>query len=540
MTDQGNTSAFGEPGSQNRNTPRKELYPVSSRNPFRWRAVALTALIVTAAGVLAAPSVSAISGGAPAADRSYRFVAKVAVGEQSCTGALVDPQWLLTAASCFADSVDQGFHIPAGPPRKQATAVIGRTILTHDDGQVATITELVPKGDRDLVLAKLAAPVTGIAPVAIARTAPKPGDVLRIAGYGRTATDWVPDRLHTATFTTGELTATTVAITGNDPATASTCRGDAGGPALRENGNNVELVGVNSVSWQGGCLGETETRTGSTEVRADNTSDWIRETVPNLAITCKPAAPIFTTRADGSLWLYQHTDPRGGAFSWITNTGRAIGSGWLNSRAIAAPDGVLYQANGNGELRRFHWNGTSWDRSTGAYYQIIDRGWGRYATPGYRNRITVDATGHIYTIEPDGNLHRRTYDPTTKKWDHRVLNDDWGKYDLIVAAGDDILYARTPNGDLFRFAYNPATGEWTQWAKPSGTGWHIFKTITSPGADVLYGSYPAEDGALLWYRYLPASGNWADTGRTTGKLIGHGWYRLHDMTATPSTCHLTT
>ncbi|GAA1968443.1 tachylectin-related carbohydrate-binding protein [Amycolatopsis minnesotensis] len=515
---------------------------MSSNHSFRRRATALIALAITATGVLAAPSASAISGGTPAADRSYRFVAKITVGEQSCTGALVDPQWLLTAASCFADTPDQGFHIPAGPPRQRTTAVIGRTILTQDDGQVTTITDLVPKGDRDLVLAKLATPITGIAPVTIGRTAPAPGDVLRIAGYGRTATEWVPNRLHTATFTTGELTGTTFAVTGKDPATASTCRGDAGGPALRETSDGTELVAVNSVSSQGGCIGETDTRTGSTEARADNAGDWIRATVPNLAITCQPSAPIFTTRADGSMWLYQHSDPRNGGFSWINGNGQAIGSGWLNSRAIAAPDGVLYQANSNGELRRFRWNGTSWDRATGPtpYYQVIDGGWGRYANAEYRNRITVDATGHIYTIEPDGNLHWRTYDTTTKKWDHRVLKDGWGKYDLIVAAGDGILYARTPGGDLFRFAYNAATGEWTQWAKPSGTGWNIFKTVTSPGADVLYGSYPAEDGALLWYRYLPASGTWADTGRTNGKLIGHGWYGLYDMTATPNTCHLTT
>lgn len=507
----------------------------------RWRrAAALTALCAVAAGI-GAPQASAVTGGTPAADRSYRFTAKITVGEQTCTGALVAPQWLLTAASCFADSPDQGFHIPAGPPRQRSSAIVGRTILSQDDGQVVGITDLVPKGDRDLVLAKLAAPVTGISPVTVARTAPAPGDTLRIAGYGRTATEWVPDRLHTATFTAGELTASTVAVTGKDPASASTCRGDAGGPALRETPDGPELVAVNSVSFQGGCIGETETRTGSTEARADNAGGWIRQNVPDLAITCKPAAPIFTTRGDGTLWLYQHTDPRNGAFSWINGNGQQIGSGWQSARSTAGPDGLVYQANSNGQLRKFRWNGTGWDLNTGPtpWYEVIDNGWGRYATAEYNNRITVDTRGHIYTVEPDGNLHWRNYDPAAKKWEHRVLEGGWGQYDLITAAGDGVLYARTPNGDLFRHVYDSATGEWTQWAKPSGTGWNGFKTVTSPGADVLYGSYPAEGGGLLWYRYLPASDTWSDTGRANGKLIGTGWYGLYGMTATPDSCRLT-
>ncbi|WP_084628199.1 tachylectin-related carbohydrate-binding protein [Amycolatopsis nigrescens] len=513
---------------------------MSSPRSTARRATALASLVLATTSMAAAPA-SAISGGAPAADRSHRFVAKVTVGDQSCTGALVAPQWLLTAASCFADTPDQGFHIPAGPPRQRSTAVIGRTILSQDDGQVVAITDLVPRDGRDLTLAKLATPVTGITPVPVTRTAPKAGEELLVAGYGRTSTEWVPDRLHTATFTARELTDTTFTITGKDPATASTCRGDAGGPALRDTNGNVELVAINSVSWQGGCIGETETRTGSTEARVDDLGDWIRRHVPDLAIECAAAAPVFTTRGDGSMWLYQHTDPRNGSFSWINDNGQAIGSGWLGTRAVAAPGGVVYQANSNGELRRFRWNGTTWDLNTGPtpYYQVIDGGWGRYATAEYRNRITVDTTGHIYTIEPDGNLHRRTYDPATGNWNHRVLKDGWAKYDLIVAAGDGVLYARTPNGELFRFVYNATSGEWTQWAKPSGTGWNTFKTIMSVGGDVLYGSHPDENGGLLWYRHLPASDTWAPTGRNQGKLIGTGWYDLYDMTAAPDTCRLT-
>ncbi|WP_406632115.1 tachylectin-related carbohydrate-binding protein [Amycolatopsis sp. WGS_07] len=471
------------------------------------------------------------------------YTAKIDIGQagvdgRACSGVLIAAQWVATAARCFADDPSQGFAIPAGPPKQKTTATIGRPDLTQTDrGAVVDVVTLVPHPDRDLVLAKLSAPVNGVTPVALSTTAPVAGETLKVTGYGRTADTWVPTKAHTASFTAGTTTDTSVEITG----AVGPCKGDAGGPVVRERDGNAELVGLTNTSTQNGCLTEAQTTPGATQARIDNVGGWIRQNVPDLAIVCKPAAPIFTTRADGTLWLYQHTDPRNGSYAWVNGNGRQIGSGWQTGRAVAAPDGLVYQANSNGELRRFRWNGNGWDLNSSStpYYEVIDHGWDRYAGDEYRNRITADSRGHIYTVEPDGNLHWRSYDPATKKWNHRILKDGWGKYDLIAAAGDGVLYARaSSNGDLFRFVYDSATGEWPQVAKPSGTGWKTFKNISSPGADVLYSPYAADSGGLLWYRYLPASDTWVDTGRANGKLIGQGWYTLPGITASPDSCRL--
>ncbi len=249
----------------------------------RWVAGGAGLLALTLGGGVPA---QAIGGGAPSAAGAYAFVAKVDVGDRSCSGALVDRQWVATAASCFPENIAPGETVPKGIPKKATTATIGRTDLSGTAGRVVRVTELVGRPDRNLVLARLAEPVTDIAPVRLSTTAPAAGDVLRVAGYGRTTTEWVPDLLHSAQFSVESVAPTTLNITGHTPADASICKGDSGGPAVREVGGAFELVAINHASWQGGCYGETETRRGAVETRVDTAVDWIRDvTDPSNART---------------------------------------------------------------------------------------------------------------------------------------------------------------------------------------------------------------------------------------------------------------
>ncbi|WP_410590673.1 ricin-type beta-trefoil lectin domain protein [Amycolatopsis sp. lyj-23] len=267
--------------------------------------------LVTAAGVLAVAPAAAITGGSQAADGTYSFVAKVNTAGRACTGSLVAPQWVLTASTCFGDAV------PAGPPPSAATVTVG--------GRTAPVTTLVPRTDRNLVLARLDAPVFTVAPVALAKSPVQTGEVLRIAGWGRTATEWVPDKLSTANFTVQSSTATTLAVT----ADATTCKGDAGGPALRETGGPAELVAINAASWQHGCLGETETRQGTSETRLDEIADWVRAQIPPYAIRnfnglCTSAGARVTTEVCAADAVAQRwTLPGDGTVR--TSDGRCLG-----------------------------------------------------------------------------------------------------------------------------------------------------------------------------------------------------------------------
>ncbi|MGV4924132.1 S1 family peptidase [Streptomyces sp. BHT-5-2] len=242
----------------------------------------MTAILTAAvaAGALTAAPAHAVVG-KPATDEAYAFAAKLDIGNgmRSCSGALVHKQWVLTAASCFAAKPEKSFEIAEGAPKWKTTATIGRTDVTKATGTVADVVELVPYEGRDVVMAKLAKPVTGVTPVAIGDTAPAAGEELKVAGFGRTKTAWVPDLLNSAAFTVDSVQDGSIGISPKSPADGAVCKGDTGGPALRETAGGVELVGVNSTSWQGGCLGTdaSETRRSAVDTRVDGLGTWVQK-----------------------------------------------------------------------------------------------------------------------------------------------------------------------------------------------------------------------------------------------------------------------
>ncbi|MCR6488227.1 FG-GAP-like repeat-containing protein [Amycolatopsis sp. OK19-0408] len=215
------------------------------------RAATVSAAVVVA-GLLAAVPASAVPGGA---GTNIGFTAKLTAEGRACSGALVEPALVLTAASCFPDD----------PAVKPVTVTVG--------GHTAKVTSLVKRTDRDVALARIDTAVTDVTPLKLSAAAgvPGPSDTLTLAGWGRTATEWVPNEAHVAAFTAATSTATTLALTGAGGVDA--CKGDAGGPVYRADGTVVAVTGT---SWQHGCFGETGTQQGTTGVRVDDLTSWIR------------------------------------------------------------------------------------------------------------------------------------------------------------------------------------------------------------------------------------------------------------------------
>ncbi|MEV5547878.1 FG-GAP-like repeat-containing protein [Streptomyces sp. NPDC052309] len=288
--------------------------------------------------------------GVPSTAADYAFTARLDIGEglRACSGVLVAPQWIATAASCFSEDAATP-DAAAGAPRWKTTATIGRPDLTTTTGQVREVVELVPRGDRDLVLARLASPTTGIAPVPFAKTPPAAGEELTVAGFGRTKDEWAPLTLHTSAFTVGSVAGSELNISGKS-ASDAICAGDAGGPVLRTAGGEPELVAVSSRSWQGGCFGtdQTETRNGAIATRLDDTVGG--NTVP-AGTVLRPGdsltsnAARLTLQADGNLVVVSNA----GRTLWSTGTAGHPGATARfddngNLSVVAADGAVLWES----------------------------------------------------------------------------------------------------------------------------------------------------------------------------------------------------
>ncbi|BEL05616.1 hypothetical protein Q0Z83_038070 [Actinoplanes sichuanensis] len=251
-------------------TQRGKVMTVKKRRLLGARATAMLAASVLGLAGLAAAD-QALAGAVPTADAAYGYVVKVAVGgDRACTGVLVDPNLVATSKECF--TVGSAVAV-TGP------APAGSRVTTRSDQPTAAQTVVVDylhvRDDRNLVVAHLAKSVTGVrgsAPVSAA--APVAGETLRVLGFGRTSTEWVPALPHTTQISVQDVSATGLAVM--PLADGTICKGDAGGPVIREKSDGTaELVAVLSTSRQGGCLAETSTLRDATSTRVDGLGDWV-------------------------------------------------------------------------------------------------------------------------------------------------------------------------------------------------------------------------------------------------------------------------
>ncbi|MEW2372532.1 FG-GAP-like repeat-containing protein [Streptomyces sp. NPDC006656] len=274
---------------------------------------------------------SATAPAQPSGDQTYAFAGKLTIGDNKrfCTATLVDPRWVLAAKSCFAANPVENNTVAAGAPKDKTTVTVGRTDLATSGGHTTDIVELVPREDRDLVMARLDKPAFGITSAAVSTTAPAAGQELTVAGFGRTQTLWAPTKIHTAAFTVGTVAATGIDLAAKTPVDATVCKGDAGAPAVRTENGKPAVVAIGSRSWQGGCMDSSETKTGAYDTRVDDLGQWITSLTSRRSAAASEAGgsdrirwadfdgdrkPDYITVADNgevSVYLNRGGDPAG-------------------------------------------------------------------------------------------------------------------------------------------------------------------------------------------------------------------------------------
>ncbi|MFF9050221.1 RICIN domain-containing protein [Streptomyces erythrochromogenes] len=451
-----------------------------------WAATLIATSVGT--GLLTASPATALNG-SDAPGTGHAFAAKLNIGDRAaCSGALVDAQWVITAASCFRNG---SAPVPAGRPAVKTTVTVGRTDLTRSTGTVVDAVELVPHTDRDLVMVKLGWRVVGVEPVKVATTAPAIGETLTSLGFGRTKSEWVPDKAHTGAFTVASADGGALGLDATGDAVV--CKGDTGGPALREKDGGLELAAVNSLSWQGGCLGTdpAETRTGALAVRVDDIAAWVdqvRRTTPAVRLAAlvpdvtdviasgdfnnDGRSDVAAVTTDGNLHTFAGRPD--GTFEYGRPLWRADGT-WAPAKKIIGgdfngdghtdiasvwSDGALrlYAGRPDGSLAagKVMWTGgsTNWDamrqleryRAAGSDRDGLLAVWG-----------TGDAKGslHAYSTGPDGVLtgeRRKMWPDNTWLGVQKIASGD------LNNDGRDDVVAIAPDGALRRYSGNTAGG----------------------------------------------------------------------------------
>lgn len=195
-------------------------------------------------------------------------------GQTACSGTVIDPHFVLTAAHCLTPPIEHGASVVFGAsvasPAGSAPIVALRPHPGYDPSTYA----------NDAAIVVLGASVSA-APAVLGAAPPAIGSDVTVVGWGETAAD--AGDYGVKRDGTALVTAVATLSFNLDPDPSQPCVGDSGGAAFSVSGSGEVLVGITS-------HGDAACATRATYTRVDAvTGNFI---VPTLAALGPGTAPV--------------------------------------------------------------------------------------------------------------------------------------------------------------------------------------------------------------------------------------------------------